>query len=78
MLECFSIKGAQYSSVRPGYTVDSKIIISFFLRYFDIRIQAFFKYDKFGLLFLSIGVGRVTIYTCESLMSFSLEVYLIF
>ena len=57
----FSINGAQKSSVTPGYTVDSSIIISPLFIYFFIPWIAFFNILKSGFLFLYIGVGTAII-----------------
>jgi len=57
----FSRIGTQNSSVAPGNTVDSKIIISPFLIYFDTTLLADSKGVRSGLLNLSIGVGTVII-----------------
>ena len=53
----------------PGYTVDSKIITSFFFKFFAISFEAFSRYDKSGFFFLSIGVGTVTIKKLAFLIS---------
>lgn len=57
----FSNSGAQNSSVTPGYSVDSKITISSFLRYLDIVLQADSISDRSGFLSSVIGVGTVNI-----------------
>ena len=57
----FEIKLPQTSSVTPGYTVDSYIIISPFFINFDILIVDFFIILKSGFLFFNIGVGTVII-----------------
>ena len=46
--------------VTPGYTVDSRIIIFFFLTILEIVIAAFLINDKSGSLFFT-GVGTVII-----------------
>ena len=51
----------QKSLVRPGYTVDSKIIMSFFFIIFESLLQTSFKCLKSGSLLLLIGVGTVII-----------------
>ena len=47
--------------VTPGYTVDSRIIIFFFLTILEIVIAAFLINDKSGSLFFFTGVGTVII-----------------
>ena len=45
----------------PGNTVDSNIIISFFLIYLDIVSKDILIKLRFGFLLIKIGVGTVTI-----------------
>ena len=55
--------GTQNSSVKPGYTVDSKITTSFSLSIEPILEQASAINFKSGSFFLFIGVGTLTIKT---------------
>ena len=45
----------------PGYTVDSKKIISPFFKFFATNLEASNKELKLGMLFLLSGVGTVII-----------------
>ena len=68
----------QKSSVRPGYTVDSKITTSLILRNLEILRQTFFKGLKSGIFFLLTGVGTVTMNMLTSDKLLILLVILIF
>jgi len=59
--ENFSIIGKQISSVTHGKTVDSYTIIDHFGNCFAIVSVALITGVKSGFLYLSIGVGTVTI-----------------
>ena len=59
-LDIFSISLAHISSVHPGKTVDSYIIMFPLLIFFAIVRVAFNKGLKSGFLSESIGVGTVT------------------
>ena len=60
-LEDFSNSGTQQSLVTPGYTVDSKITMSFFFKTLPTVLDASNKGVRSGRFTLSIGVGTVTI-----------------
>ena len=60
----------------PGKTVDSKKMISSFLIYLEIVLNAETIYFKSGSLFCLIGVGTVTIKKLQFFSSFSLLVIL--
>ena len=64
--------------VTPGYTVDSKIIISLCFKIFESFSQTSFKCPKSGFLFLWIGVGTVTINKFEFIADFIEFVNLMF